>query len=390
MMISRGLNPLLIGTDVPPIPAAQGWTERYDGRHGALINLAQAIPGSPPPVELLQRLQEAAGDPASAAYGPILGDEPLRTAFARDLGLLYDADVGPEEIGITPGCNHAFMVAVMGLARAGDEIILPAPWYFNHKMTLDMLGIHVRPLACKAEHGFVPQPVDAEALIGPRTRAIVLVTPNNPTGAIYPADVLEEFARLARDTGVRLILDETYRDFLPEGETCPHQLFATPDWRNYLIHLYSFSKSYAIPGHRLGALVAGAETMAEIGKVLDCSQICAPRAAQAAVAWGIAGIEGWRRATRSQVNAQAGLFRRVIEDSPRWSIAAIGAYFAYIRHPFEATGQAVAERLAAEVGVLTLPGSFFGPGQEPYLRVAFANVDPARLSLVAERFSALR
>lgn len=389
-MMSRGLNPLLIGTDVPPIPAAQGWADRYDGRFGALINLAQAVPGTAPPPELLARLAEAAGDAASAGYGPILGDEPLRTAFARDLGLLYDADVGTDEIAITPGCNHAFLAAMMALTRAGDEVILPAPWYFNHRMTLGMLGITARALPCQERHGFVPQPADAEALIGPTTRAIVLVTPNNPTGAVYPPAVIEEFARLARNVGIRLVLDETYRDFLPEGDTCPHPLFATPDWRNYLVHLYSFSKSYAIPGHRLGALVAGAGSMVEIAKVLDCSQICAPRAAQMAVAWGIAGIEGWRRATRSQVNAQASLFRRVIEDSPGWSIAAIGAYFAYVRHPLGVSGEAAAERLATRAGVLALPGSFFGPGQDAFLRVAFANVDPARLTLVAERLATLR
>ena len=383
------LNPLLIGTDIPPIPAAQGWAERYDGRLGPLINLAQAVPGTPPPPDMLARLAAAAGDPATSAYGPIIGDLPLREALAGEVGRIYGGDVRPDEIAITPGCNHAFLVAVMALARAGDELILPTPWYFNHKMTLDMLGIEARPLPCLEQHGFVPQVEDARALIGSRTRALVLVSPNNPTGAVYPAAVLAGFADLCGSAGITLILDETYRDFLPEGMGRPHDILARPDWRDVLVQLYSFSKSYAIPGHRLGAMLASAAAMAEIAKVLDCSQICAPRAAQAAVAWGIEGIADWRRATRAGVNRQADLFREVVGRVPGWSIAAIGAYFAYVRHPFEAPGDTVAERLAAEAGVLALPGSFFGPGQDRHLRFAFANVGADRLAEVSRRLAVL-
>ena len=348
------------------------------------------MPGTPPPAALLARLAEAAGDPASSAYGPIFGDLMLREALAGEIGAIYGGDARPEEIAITPGCNHAFLVAIMALARAGDEVILPAPWYFNHKMTLDMLGITARPLPCLEQHGFVPQIEDARPLLGPKTRAIVLVSPNNPTGAVYPGPVLAGFADLCRTAGLTLILDETYRDFLPEGVERPHEILAGPDWRDVLLQLYSFSKSYAIPGHRLGAMLGSAATMAEIGKVLDCSQICPPRAAQTAVAWAIEGIADWRRATRAQVNSQAALFRDVVAQAPGWSIAAIGAYFAYVRHPFDEPGEAVAERLAAEAGVLALPGSFFGPGQERHLRFAFANVDADRLAAVAPRLAGLR
>ena len=217
----------------------------------------------------------------------------------------------------------------------------------------------------------------------------MLVSPNNPTGAVCPPAVLDAFADLSESAGIALVLDETYRDFLPEGVDRPHGLFTRPGWRDALIQLYSFSKSYAIPGHRLGAIVASARLMGEIGKVLDCSQICAPRAAQAAVTWAIGGIADWRRQTRTQVNAQSTLFRGVVEASPGWSIAAIGAYFAYVRHPFEDAGETVAERLAAEAGVLALPGSFFGPGQERHLRFAFANVAAARLTEVGPRLSTL-
>ncbi len=383
------LNPLLVGTDVPPIPAAQRWVDRYEGTYGELINLAQAVPGTAPPAELLARISASAGTPESATYGPILGDSVLRDALAGDVRAIYGADITTDDVAITAGCNQGFFVAMMALAKAGDEIILPTPWYFNHKMTLDMLGVVTRLLPCLEQHGFVPQAENARALLGPKTRAIVLVTPNNPTGAVYPPSVLAEFADLARDAGVALVLDETYRDFLPAGQTSPHDLLATPGWRGRLLQLYSFSKSYAIPGHRLGAVIAAPAMIGELAKVLDCLMICPPRAAQAAVAWAVAGTGDWRQATRSRINARAATFREIIACSPGWSISAIGAYFAYVRHPFDNACDVVAEKLASEVGVLTLPGSFFGPGQERHLRVAFANVDDDRLAAVGARLASL-
>ena len=378
------LNPSLIATDVPPIPAAQRWAAAYNGRHGPLIDLAQAVPGHPPPAEMLERLGAAAASPQAASYGPILGDATLREALATDIAGLYGATVGSADLAITAGCNQAFFVTVLALARAGDEIILPTPWYFNHKMTLDMLGIRAQPLPCRAETGFVPRVEDARALIGATTRAIVLVTPNNPTGAVYPAQVLREFQDLARETSVALVIDETYRDFLPAGMGRPHELFTEPHWRDTTIQLYSFSKSYAMPGHRLGAILAGNALLDEITKVLDSMQICAPRAAQMAATWAINGIRDWREEVRAAINKRAALFRHAVAGAPGWDVSAIGAYFAYVRHPFAGEAEP-ANRLAREAGVLALPGSFFGPGQEDHLRIAFANVDDEKLAALAER-----
>ncbi len=231
----------------------------------------------------------------------------------------------------------------------------------------------------------MPDPEDARALLDPTVKAIILVTPNNPTGATYPPETLNAFRDLAAEAGITLVVDETYRDFLPEGHGRPHDLFADPAWWDTVIQLYSFSKSYAVPGHRLGAIVAGAAVLAEIAKVLDCVQICPPRSAQAAVAWAVEATADWRAETRAAINRRIAVFRAVIAAAPGWSIAAIGAYFAYVRHPFDATSEAVAERLAREAGVVTLPGTFFGPGQERHIRFAFANVDDAALAGVADR-----
>ncbi len=380
------INPLVADVGSPPIPEAQSWTGRYDGSFGPLINLSQAVPGNAPHAGLLERMAAAAGSAAGAQYGPINGDADLRQAYASELSRLYEGHVEPADTAVTAGCNLAFFAAMMLLAHRGEAVLLPTPWYFNHQMSLDMLGIEPRPLPCRPEAGFVPQVEDAEALIDGRMRAIVLVTPNNPTGAVYPAHVIESFADLCRRRGIYLVIDETYRDFLPQDFNRAHGLFTTDAWRDTVIQLYSFSKSYAVPGHRVGAITADARLVEQVAKILDCIQICAPRTAQAALPFAIDGLRDWREANRAEINRRAQVFREALAPLPEWRIESAGAYFAYLRHPFpRATAQAVAERLATERGVLCLPGSYFGPGQEGHLRVAFANVGADVLAGLTER-----
>lgn len=385
---SAALNPDLIDTGTPPIPEAQGWARRYDGSRGPLIDLSQAVPGSPPPDALLRKLAEAAAEPGSARYGGITGDTTLREAYAAEISRVYGASFAPAEVAITSGCNQAYVVTMMALARAGDNVLLPTPWYFNHEMTLTMLGVEPRPLPCTPESGFVPDVATAEALIDERTRAIVLVTPNNPTGAVYPPETIAAFATLCARRGLWLVLDETYRDFLPEGVTRPHEVFAANGWQDSVIGLYSFSKAYAVPGWRLGAITAGEQVVAQIGKVLDCVQISPVRAGQSAVTWGIDGIRAWRERNRAEINARAGLFRETMAPLNGWRVLSAGAYFAYVAHPFASLKAAeVAQRLAEERGVLALPGPYFGPGQEEHLRIAIANVAADRIGLLGERLT---
>lgn len=389
------LNPRLLSVDSPPIPEAQGWKAAYDGRHGPMIDLSQAVPGTPPPQDMLDRLAEAAGQGEATRYGPILGDAMLREAYSAEISALYRAPIPEAAVAITAGCNEAFVVTMMALAGAGNSVMLPTPWYFNHKMTLDMLGINACALPCGPETGFVPDVTDAEKLIDASVRAIVLVSPNNPTGAIYPPETIRAFAALARKHGIALVLDETYRDFLPQtpgsgGVGSPHDLFADPDWGDTLIQLYSFSKAYAIPGHRLGAIVAAPRVIGEIAKVLDSVQICPARPAQRVVAWAINGMRDWREAQRAELQARALACRAAFAPLPGWRLDSVGAYFAYAAHAFakEKAGD-VARRLATEFGILGLPGPYFGPGQDAHLRLAFANVGADVLAGVTTRLSRL-
>lgn len=381
------LNPLLIDTGTPPIPEAQGWLALWNGAAAERIDLSQAVPGYPPHETMLNSLGEAAATRAAASYGSIYGDADLRTAYAEHVSQVYGAAVKPSETMITSGCNQAFVIAAMALAKAGDAIIVPSPWYFNHDMALNMLGIETRALPCNAENGFVPDVADAEKLIDGKVKALVLVTPNNPTGAIYQPETIEAFYELCARKNIALILDETYRDFLPDNAGPAHGLFARKDWGDTLLSLYSFSKSYCIPGHRIGAIIASESNAREIGKILDTLQICPQRAAQMALVPAIPGLAAWREDNRREINARAMAFREAMARCNGWEVASVGAYFSFVRHPYAGEARAVAEKLARERGVLLLPGHYFGDSSGRFMRVAFANADRAKLVALPERLA---
>lgn len=381
------LSPRIRATDTPPIPAARAWAARYAGRFGPALDLTQAVPGYPPPPELLARLAEAAGNAACAGYGPITGDAALRETLADDMSTFYGARIGAADVAITAGCNLAFAMALAVVAGEGEAVLLPSPWYFNHQMAMTMGGMRPVPVPTRAEDGFVPDPARVAALLAEtRARAVVLVTPNNPTGAVYPPEVIHAVAEACRAHGAFLLLDETYRDFLPDAR--PHALFDDAAWGEVLIHLYSFSKAYCVPGHRVGAIAGGAAVMTELEKALDTLQICPPRPSQSALAWAIPETRRWRAGNRDLMARRAAAFRAAATKASGWRLDAIGTYFAYLRLPEDAPDAlAAAEQLAGERGLLSLPGPFFGPGQTRHLRLAFANAAEDVLAQVPGRLA---
>jgi hypothetical protein len=218
----------------------------------------------------------------------------------------------------------------------------------------------------------------------------VLVSPNNPTGAIYPPETILAFAQFCREHSIALVIDETYRDFLSPGEQ-PHALFSQEDWGETVISLYSFSKAYAIPGHRLGAIIASERVMTEVIKILDCIQICPARTAQGVIAQAIPNLLEWRKEQALELASRAQAMRKAFARLDGWRLDAAGAYFAYVAHPFrQLRAVDVARRLTLEAGVLALPGSYFGIGQETHLRFAYANVGTDALAALTERLPLLR
>jgi len=390
------INPTYAKTFAPPVMEARRWIA---GQHFAperpLINLSQAAPVEPPPEALVRAMAEAMiSDPSSHLYGPVLGLPELRAELAMQWSSAYGGAIAPTQVAITAGCNQAFTAAMSTLAGAGDEVILPLPFYFNHKMWLDMEG--VRAVALPTGDDLLPDPARAGALITTRTRAIVLISPNNPAGVEYPAALLRAFYDLARRHGLALILDETYRDF-HSGTGAPHDLFADPDWDETLIHLYSFSKAYRLTGHRVGAIMASEARLAEVEKFLDTVAICPPQVGQIGALWGMRHLRDWLAGERAEILHRRATITAEFARLPDWRLLGCGAYFAYVRHPFALASDQVAQAMVGAAALLVLPGTMFGPrlqqggtGQaEATLRIAFANADAAGLVAVVDRLSAL-
>ncbi|KAG8934483.1 hypothetical protein FRC02_009830 [Tulasnella sp. 418] len=394
MMLSKTVANITL----PPVPLAQQWAANYDCSRGPLLNLSQGVPGTPPPKELLDALGRAAQSSECAGYTKILGLSELRQALAEEMLATYGpgTNISPNDIGLTVGCNMAFACTMLALADPGDEAILPMPWYFNHQMTLQMQGIKVVPLPLLPEDAFIPSVAKCRPLISSRTKAIVLVSPNNPTGAIYPPALIRSFAELARENSIALVIDETYRDFVLDG--IPHDLFKKVenwDWRDTVIQLFSFSKSYCVPGHRLGAVIASPDVLAQVTTVLDCLQICPPSPIQTALVQTLPSLRSFVRSNAQALQNRQELFRSVLP--PTWKIGAAGGYFAFVRHPFKnVTSEEVCKRLVEDVGVLFLPATFFVGGFEGvdtgiydrWIRVAVANVDDDTVKAVGDRLHA--
>lgn len=381
-------NPAIAATFAPPVMEARRWIAGLTfPPDRPLINVSQAAPVDPPPEALRRVIADAAMTrPEAHLYGPVLGNPDLRDAVAQEFSAAYAGTVQPAQVAITQGCNQAFCAAITTLAGAGDHVILPTPWYFNHKMWLTMQGIDAVPLLCR--DAMLPDPVLAARLIGPRTRAIVLITPNNPTGAEYPADLVSRFYDLAQAHGLALILDETYRDF-DSRSGAPHDLLTRPDWDKTLIQLYSFSKAYRLTGHRVGALITSAQRMTEVEKFLDSVAISTSQLGQIAALWGMANLRDWLAGERDEVLRRRAAVQTGLDDLPGWQVKSAGAYFAWVEHPFTDSSADLARRLVTDAGVLALPGTMFTPADDPtgarHFRLAFANIDSIGITQFVER-----
>ncbi|MCA0043564.1 aminotransferase [Celeribacter sp. ASW11-22] len=381
-------------TFASPIVDAKRWIEGVEfPPERPLINVSQAAPMEAPPEPLRQEIARVALEDVSAhLYGPVLGLPELRAEIATRWTDRYHAEIKPSEVAVTSGCNQAFTSVMSTLAQSGDEIILATPWYFNHKMWCDMSGVTAVPLP--TGDNLLPNLETAARLITPRTRVIVLITPNNPGGVEYPSELLTKFYALAREHKIALVLDETYRDF-DSREGVPHILFRQPDWQDTLIHLYSFSKSFRLTGHRIGAVIASEERLYQTEKYLDTVTICPNQIAQRAALWGLRNLDEWVAGERAEIlsrrDAIMSGFSQLEEKG--WKLLGCGAFFAYVEHPFDIPSSELAPRLVKEAGILLLPGTSFMPKSDPraekQLRIAFANIDTSGITQLFERLAAL-
>ena len=374
----------------PPVMEAGKWVEGKDFSKLPLINVSQAAPVDPPPRSLITYMAEVIQQDSTHLYGPVLGLPELRSEVASQWSKAYGNHINPSQVGITSGCNQAFSASIAMLCGEGDEVILPTPFYFNHKMWLDMAGVSTIALRCDGD--MVPDPALAATLINKRTRAIVLVTPNNPCGVEYSNNIVMAFYELAKKHGLALIIDETYRDFHSQNKM-PHDLFKQDGWNKTLVHLYSFSKAYRLTGHRVGAIVASEQRLVEVEKFLDAVSICPNQLGQKAALWGMRNLGEWLKGERLEIlrRKQAIIDGFEVLSEKGWQLMGVGAYFAYVQHPFSLPSNELCKKLVDNVAVLTLPGTMFVPEEdktgERQIRIAFANISTADIKTLFTRLA---
>ncbi|MBK5274289.1 MAG: aminotransferase [Desulfuromonadales bacterium] len=371
----------------PPISEVKGWLATRPGNGPELIDLCQAVPDYAPAAELTAHLATLLDDPLISKYSPDEGLPEVREAVCRYYQRKYGASITPASLCLTIGASQAFWLAIVTLCQAGDEVVLQAPCYFDHAMALEMMGIRAVFAPFDEAAAGLPSPDVIEALITPRTRAVLLVTPSNPTGAITSPELLDELYALAQRRKIALILDETYNEFIPGG-TRPHGLFTRTGWGDHLVQVASFGKTFALTGYRAGLLAASPEFIHQALKAQDTMAVCQPRITQQAVWYGLDHLDAWVAANRDMMTRRHDLFRsEFMKPGNPFQLAASGAFFGWVRHPFTGlTGRQVAKRLVDEAGILCLPGEVFGPGLEGYLRLAFGNIRQEAILEAVRRF----
>ena len=383
-----------IGVDPPPVLEVKNWLSNPDLQPSKpLIDVSQAAPTEPPPEKMLEFMaNKILCDNAVNTYGPVLGLDELRESLASKWSRQYQGKVSKENVAVTSGCNQAFCASISSFTSENDEVIIPTPWYFNHHMWLQMAGVKSIPLDTDANMNPIIE--KAEALITDRTRAIVLVSPNNPSGAIYSNQLLQKFFDLCKSNQIRLIIDETYKDFHPNASQ-PHTLLENNNWDQVLTILYSFSKTYRMTGHRVGALLTSKENLTEIEKALDTFTVCPPQLGQYAANWGLNNLEAWAAERRTEILQRAKHFSEKFQplSAAGWSLRGCGAYFAFVEHPFEDESNILAPLILRDQGILLMPGTMFYPKHNPLgsrsFRIAFANIDKNKISTLLERLKDL-
>ena len=372
----------------PPISEVREWAAAYSPPpERPLIDLCQAVPDYPPAEELVRHLKEVIDDPLTSKYSPDEGLPEVREAVCARYERVYNARITPRQICLTIGASQAFWLAMVTLCRTGDEVIVPLPCYFDHPMALDILGI--RPVYAPFDEagGGVVSIAAIERLISSRTRAILLVTPSNPTGVVTPPELIHDLYRLADRHGIALVLDETYADFITGR---PHDLFTNPGWGDHFVQIMSFGKTYALTGYRAGLLAASEEFIHHALKAQDTMAVCQPRITQQAIRYGVEHLDAWVSANRALMARRHDLFRNAFTAAGNpFRLVTSGTFFSWVRHPFPGcSGREIARRLVQEAGLLCLPGEVFGPGLTHYLRLAFGNIREETIPEAVARFRA--
>jgi aminotransferase len=387
------MNPMHVAQRVrdtlaPPIDAMNAHAAEVRRRGISVISLGQAVPGFAPFAGALQAARQALDEPDTHSYSADAGLPALRVAVAerlgRDNGLVIDPD---SQLLITAGGNQAFMLALLTLLEPAEGVLLPSPYYLNHAMAVSITGGTPIEIPLSEASGFQLRLEDVEPFLDHGARALVLVTPSNPTGAVFDPVELERIARAAMARGITLITDETYQHYLYEGAR-HFSLASLPELRPHVITTGSFSKTFCLAGWRLGYLHAEAPFVREALKVQDSMVICAPVIGQKALL-GALREPPEELARRCDMLAQRRrLLLERLTGMPQlhWE-PTFGSLFAFVRVEGCTDSTAFAHDILERAHVVTTPGRAFGSSWESYLRLSYGTVDLPDLEEACRRLA---
>ncbi len=339
------------------------------------ISLGQGVVNYGPPAEAIAGIQAFLADPVNHKYGMVQGIpgllEALQNKLERENGINVESG---SRIVVTAGANMGFVNAILAITDPGDEIILQVPYYFNHDMAVAIADC--KTVCVPADEDFLPQPDRLYNAINKQTRAIVTISPNNPTGAVYSGQVLGDINKLCRENGLYHISDEAYENFTYDGANhfSPGSIV---DSASHTISLFSFSKAYGFASWRVGYMVTPEHLYQAIRKIQDTILICPAVISQ----WAALGaLRSGALYLREKLSLLAEVRKSVLEQLtsigdlvtvPRTQ----GAFYFLIRVNTSWEAMDVVRYLIREHKVAVIPGGTFGISQGCYLRVAYGALE---------------
>jgi aspartate/methionine/tyrosine aminotransferase len=357
---------------LPLIPVVSELIRKNPGT----ISLGQGVVNYPPPPQAIASLQTFLAQPKNHLYQAVTGIEPLIEAIQIKLAQDNQLEITDKNaVVVTAGSNMAFLNAILAITTAGDEIILNTPYYFNHEMAITLANC--RPVLVNTNANYQ---LDLEAIaqaITPKTKAIVTISPNNPTGAVYPQADLTAVNHLCRDRQIYHICDEAYEYFTYDVQHTSPGSFANSE--AHTISLFSLSKAYGFASWRIGYMVIPEHLLLSIKKVQDTNLICPPVVSQyAAVGALAAGIDYCQQYLTEIAKVRAIVYEQLQTISDIGTIApANGAFYFFLRLNTNFNDLELVKQLIENYQVAVIPGSTFGISNGCYLRVAYGSLQLA-------------